>query len=202
MSQPVCRAARQPARQRAAAQPDSLPPPGRSGSSPALRPAACGGRLVVCPVLAAGLRPSFKAAVRRIACVFLGFGAAAALAACRPALSRGDHTDLRLSAGRAAGRLSAAGICTVADGPCRALSAGGSHRGHADLSAAAFADYEPAVHRFDARRFFHRRQGSADPLPGVPAARPLARTGQARPSYTAAAGRVCAGIRCLDPSAA
>ena len=42
--------------------------------------------------------------------------------------------------------------------------------------------------------FSRRRQRPADALPGIPAARALARAGQAWPPYAAAAGRVGAGV--------
>lgn len=41
---------------------------------------------------------------------------------------------------------------------------------------------------------FRRRQRPADALPGIPAARALARAGQAWPPYAAAAGRVGTGV--------
>ena len=194
MPQSFRRTARQSARQCAAAQPDRLLAARRAFQCGGLCAAAGGRRLAVCPQLAAGRRPRVQAAVRRAARLRIGTGAAAALAAGGPALSRRGHADLGLSARCAACCLSAAGFGAVPDGLCRALSAGTGNRRHAGIGASAAVHRQSANCRTDTGRFSRRRQRPADALPGIPAARALARAGQAWPPYAAAAGRVGTGV--------
>ena len=101
---------------------------------------------------------------------------------------------LGLSARCAACCLSAAGFGAVPDGLCRALSAGTGNRRHAGIGASAAVHRQSANCRTDTGRFSRRRQRPADALPGIPAARALARAGQAWPPYAAAAGRVGTGV--------
>ena len=109
-------------------------------------------------------------------------------------LSRCGHADLGLSARCVACCLSAAGFGAVPDGLCRALSAGTGNRRHAGIGAFAAVHRQSANCRTDTGRFSRRRQRPADALPGIPAARALARAGQAWPPYAAAAGRVGTGV--------